>query len=744
MMKTLISVFIILLFTIGCKNASKDENLLHENLNVSAQKSLHVDFKYAPDWYVTNICLPDDSLKTLVGPLGQILYDYEGGVFQNEPGEKFFPYSNNRGFKTVVHILPDEQIKFTGQELFSPKVPIVKTFGEINGLSVIQETFSYSSDGLLKFSEKNNSKLSDVAREDIILTTIQNKTNESRILEPLLIINSEFPVIVSENVIMIDKRELYLSHRIINFRQNLGEFKTIAELEPIIIKANEIKEIAVVYDNGKPTSIVKDFNTRPDEAIKSLRNIKEMVIRYWEKESPVPANSILIPDKGIQNLIDASLRNIWQAREVKNGSLSFQVGPTCYRGLWTVDGAFILETATMVNKGLDARDGIEYMLSFQQPDGKFGRLESNFWKENGIVLWICVRHAILTQDKGWLKSIWPKLSKTVSFIKHLRETTLENEFPLDDGLIPPGYIDGGLDGGFPEYTNVYWNLLGLKAMLQAAAWLEEKDDLKEWQKEYDDFYSVFQKAAHRDMVKDSYGNIYLPIPMDPKDHSLPQRAQWAFCQAVYPGQIFTQDDPIAKGTLDMLHTTLQEGMVMGTGWIIDGIWNYFASFYGHACLWMGEGQRAAQSLYAFANHASPLLAWREEINPRDLERHFVGDMPHNWASAEFIRLAVHLLQVDRGNELHLFEGLPIEWTRAGMVTKLDGIATPFGKLNMKLQISEDGEKARLNLISLSDSSCEKVVVHLGRWAAGDPNKTLILDPEKDHNIEIQIEDLIGN
>ena len=33
-------------------------------------------------------------------------------------------------------------------------------------------------------------------------------------------------------------------------------------------------------------------------------------------------------------------------------------------------------------------------------------------------------------------------------------------------------------------------------------------------------------------------------------------------------------------------------------------------------------------------------------------------MPHNWASAEFIRLTVHLLALDRGDELHLLEGLP--------------------------------------------------------------------------------------
>jgi hypothetical protein len=40
----------------------------------------------------------------------------------------------------------------------------------------------------------------------------------------------------------------------------------------------------------------------------------------------------------------------------------------------------------------------------------------------------------------------------------------------------------------------------------------------------------------------------------------------------------------------------------------------------------------------------------------DLEE--VGDRPHDWANAEFIRLASHHLVFERGDELHLLEGVP--------------------------------------------------------------------------------------
>jgi hypothetical protein len=169
-----------------------------------------------------------------------------------------------------------------------------------------------------------------------------------------------------------------------------------------------------------------------------------------------------------------------------------------------------------------------------------------------------------------------------------------------------------------------------------------------------------------------------------------------------------------------------------------GIWNYFASFYGHAWLWQGDGRKAARALYAFANHAAPLLEWREEQSLKGGEFKKVGDMPHNWTSAEFIRLTIHLRALDRGNQLHLFEGLPAEWTQPGMVTKLNGIATPFGPLTMALHVSDDGKTARLTVAPLSDTACQGIVVHLAPWARAEGNAVIRLDPRQQNDREISL------
>ena len=81
-----------------------------------------------------------------------------------------------------------------------------------------------------------------------------------------------------------------------------------------------------------------------------------------------------------------------------------------------------------------------------------------------------------------------------------------------------------------------------------------------------------------------------------------------------------------------------QGLVYDTGWMRAGIWTYFASFYAHAALWNGQGREAAQVLYDFARHASPVRRLAQEQKPVGKGNEEVGDMPHNWASAEFIRL----------------------------------------------------------------------------------------------------------
>ena len=484
----------------------------------------------------------------------------------------------------------------------------------------------------------------------------------------------------------------------------------VAELSTVTLAAGETVHIDLAFDRHGYEG------PRPDDAM--FRAAQKCALDWWS-DAPLPFGVIEIPDRRIQDLIDSSVRNIYQARDLTvNGLPAFHVGPTCYRMLYVIDGAFLLETVALLGRGSDARAGLEYILGFQKEDGGF-ELKDKFWKETGIVLWTVARYARLTGDRAWLRGVWPRIVKAVDFIRRLRDRgeAGDPDSPMHR-LAPHGDIDGGIGCNlgeheqFPEFSNTYWLLAGLKAASESALWLGEAEAANKWNAEFEDMRRVFLETASAHLRTDRLGNRYLPIRLGADDS--PQKGQWAFCHAVHPGAVFAPEEPFVRGMLAMLDAAKVEGMVCDTGWIYYGLWTYFASFMGHAHLWAGDAAGALADLESLADHAAPVFVWREEQKPLGAgDEH--GDMPHNWASAEFIRLAFHLLAFERGSELHLFSGVTAHWLRDGAVTAVRGAATAFGPLTALLR--RDGRDIIVEVAPL-ERPCSAIVVHRSAWAPG--------------------------
>ena len=442
-----------------------------------------------------------------------------------------------------------------------------------------------------------------------------------------------------------------------------------------------------------------------DAAEKALKGARD----FWKKFD-LPYNVIRIPDPAMQGLLDSSIRNLRQAREVVDGKLRYQVGATIFRGIFVVDGSFMLDAEASLGRVKDARAGLETFLSFQKPDGAF-EMMPRYWKENGVMLWMIDRHVQLTGDRAWLEKNWGAVTGAVKTIQRLRKEASKDPKALNAGLIPDGLSDGGFLNGV-EYSNAYWTLIGLKSAVALAERMGKPEEAKAYRAEFEDMNAVFRKAAARDLYTDEFGNQMLPVPMARPLTDYPQMAQWAFCQAVYPGELFAPDDPLMVGTMNNLIDNEAEGLVRGTGWHKPGVWNYFGSFYAHDFLWLGDGQKAVRTAYAFANHASPMLVWIEEQSLQHHKTGYNGDMPHNWGSAEFIRLMLHLLVFERGDELHLLEGLPPTWLKPEAVTAVNKALTRFGEISLELRVSKDGRTATLNVTPPTRTPPSRIVVHL--------------------------------
>ena len=658
-----------------------------------------MDFRYSPIWGQTSICLPDEVQKTIVDDKGTLYYDY---IYQG-------PFN---GFN--ISMSPGlDSVENTGisQHLYSAKVPILST-------SIQNKAISYSTDifavaPALKQTSADSCELSKgfwgYPHNDLIIVNIKNRSEKDTSVIPKFFIKSAYPVLLSN-----DKKSISIDKRItVSFpeavasvikKQTGSDHDCILEFRPVIVKAGTVNNLPIAVNIG---SKAIQLSLSADEALL----YKTKAIDYWNTY-PLPYDHIVVPDTNIQNLIYSSIRNIYQAREIKKSLPAFQVGPTCYRGLWIIDGSFLLESMTFLGQGQDVRNGIEYMLSFQNKNGSVLLMDSH-WKETGIVLWVIQRHAQLTGDLAWLGTKWDNVVRAVSFIDTLRYRSMKEKNAPNFGLIPEGFSDGGLGKKTYEFTNVYWSLNGLKSAVDIALMLNKGREADLWKARYDTMFSDYRKAAIRSLKTDSCGNQAVPIFMI--DSSGIQRGQWAFCHAVFPGKLFSSDDPLMTGTMNMLKCNEREGLVYETGWQDKGVWNYFGSFYAHAWLWMGDGQKAARTMYAMANHASPMLVWREEQPIKSLKSYeMTGDMPHNWASAEFIRMIRHFIALERGEELHLFEALPPTWTKPEMRTSLKGVYTEFGILDVDLIVSKDGKIADISvdLNSSGHKPPSSVVIHL--------------------------------
>lgn len=548
-------------------------------------------------------------------------------------------------------------------------------------------------------------------RQDVLVLHLANRGPQGVTLEPALVIDSELPIQAGaegRSVTIGQTTTVFCPEGCHVLAESPGQM--VLGLGSVTLGPKEERRLAVGVLRGVE---------RPDGGLLFPRSaehgqqLRQQAQAFWQQVD-LPYGRLEVPDAGVQALLDGSIRNIYQAREIKRGLPAFQVGPTCYRGLWVVDGSFLMESVAFLGRADEARSGIHYLLGFQRADGAI-MLINGHWKETGIALWAVTRHARLTGDKAWLAGVWPKVERAWQYIGRLRQEASGDPKAPNYRLIPEGFSDGGLGETLPEYTNIYWTLAGMKAAVEAAEWLGRQDQARAWRAEYDDFYATFRKAAARDTRTDAHGNRYVPISMKPHKAS-PQKAQWAFLHAVFPGKVFAHDDELVLGNLAMLRAAECEGLVRDTGWVAQGVWNYFGSFYGHVWLWQHDGPKAAHTLYAMANHASPLLCWREEQMPQGEGPAICGDMPHNWASAEFIRLVRHLLVLERGEGLHLAEGVPPAWIVAGKRIRAAGVLTEFGPLEFEIAVSADGRTATIKLVPPSRNPPRRIVLHLDGWS----------------------------
>lgn len=627
------------------------------------------DFRYSPLAWQTAFCFPDDPHKSLVGQRGELRCGHPG--------------ADSKGlhwFSEVVEFsaLGMENDRVQYQRLESPGVPIVHTridrpegFLELTTFATNLPEEGRVDNVILEFvpgTEKALHAAPQVTIKSESALTMQTADGASSIYKgSQLFLVADAPVTLED-----DGYERV-------YRVRAGAASTRLPLRHLFRLPQE----------GQDVLKLKAHLDQPDRLLAAARE-------YWGRWSPLGGKVAWDQPERYGEFLVACARNIIQAREVKKGRLNFQVGPTVYRGLWVVDGHFLLEGARYLGYDAEAQQGLEATWGWQRADGGvFAAVQLEHWKDTGIAMFSLVRQAELSQDWSYFRKMQPNVLRAVRFLVDLRDKAKSEGGVMGYGLLPPGFGDGGLAGVRPEFTNILWVLAGLKSVTESADRLN-LSGFEDAKKFYGELRTAFLAAAQQEMRQHPGGFSYLPMLLkedaqwsapDEWDRPRPQSAQWALSHAIYPGLVFEKDDPIVKGHIALMQACTQEEVPVETGWIPhEGLWTYNAPFVAHVYLWAGLADWARQTFTGFLNHASPLYCWREEQPTRgSLVSDYVGDMPHNWASAECVIYLRHMLALEDGTSLRLLEGIGDLELSHRMPHRIAESPTRFGRIAMNLE-----------------------------------------------------------
>ncbi|HEY3443256.1 MAG TPA: hypothetical protein VGK29_21035 [Paludibaculum sp.] len=592
-----------------------------------------IDFRYSPLQHQATYCFPDDPYKSLVDQRGRLLYGNPG-----RKGADFYPTIVEFGLQGM------EERPVVRQTLDAPGVPVVTTRLEgPRGGALALITFATNRAG-------------EGRVDNVILTTASAAI-------PLITVHTRARLRVEGQSATLDDAAFLTLDRKASLR-NMGHAWQL-----------------VLPLNAAGTAVLLRFPQQgqkllPGEAQSLLAEVRA----WWRAWSPFGAGVEWQLPKPYDNFLRACGRNILQAREARQGRLTFQVGPTCYRGLWVVDGHFILESARYLGYEKDALEGLRTTWTYQRADGALDAGGGpEHYKDAAIAMFSTVRQCELSQDWTAFRELAPAIRRAAAFLRSRQDAA-------HGGLIVPGFADGGFTKGY-ELTNTLWALAGLRA---AAG----QPGMEELGRFHSELRAGLDAAVGREMVRHAAGFDYLPMVMkeDPAwqrsewERPRPQTAQWALSQAIYPGVEFEAGHAVVKGHMELMKACTQEDVPIETGWLPHGgLWTYNAAFAAHAYLWAGDLVWARQTFVGFLNHASPLYCWREEQPVRGSSvAGYVGDMPHNWASAECVLYLRHMLAMEDGQALRLLAGVGKADLAFGEPFRVRGTPTRFGVLDMEL------------------------------------------------------------
>jgi hypothetical protein len=419
-------------------------------------------------------------------------------------------------------------------------------------------------------------------------------------------------------------------------------------------------------------------------------------------EAKLARADLIVPPEAqkLRNAVRSNLAYIFIHRD---GSALYP-GSRTYARSWIRDSAVISSALLGMGYTEEVRRFIEWYAGFQFPDGKIPCCVD--WRgadsvpENdsrGEFIYTVVEYYRYTRDIGFIHEMWPAVAKAVHYIETLRQQRMTDEYKVSDkrlffGLMPDSISHEGYAARpVHSFWDGFWTLRGLKDAAELAVRVMDEPNASRFAELRDAFRKDLYASLNRTMAQH-------------KIAFLPGSAELGDFDATATAMIVNVGGEQANLPQEALRKSFNE------------YWDYFQKRRDNTVEWdaytpyevrtvealvrLGQRERALELMnYLLAdqrpqawNHWAEVV-WRDARSPK-----FLGDMPHAWIGAEFVRAVRSFFAYERDSDraLVLAAGIPQSWLDSDTGVGVQRLPTGFGTLSYSLR-REGPDELRLKL-----------------------------------------------
>jgi hypothetical protein len=381
-----------------------------------------------------------------------------------------------------------------------------------------------------------------------------------------------------------------------------------------------------------------------------------------------------------------------------------QPGARNYARSWIRDGAFSSTALLAMGFTEEPREFLRWFAGYQLPDGRIPCCVDHRGADlvpehdsHGQFIFAVAEYYRFTRDVGFLAEMWPNVVRAADAIGALRSERTTEAYRQPDteayfGLLPESISHEGYSAHpVHSYWDGFFALRGLKDVVTLAEVMVDDEAAAR--------FAALRDAFRRDLyasiarVMEQHRIDYIPGSAELADFDATSTAI-----AVSPvGELVNLPRPALEQTFERYYAHVQERLQHPLG---QEAYTPYELRNVAALIHMGERERANEILDLLVDDQRPTgwnqwqeVVWSDPTTPR-----FIGDMPHTWIGATFIRsvrtMFVHEAEAD--GALVIAAGLPASWVLNESGVSVRRLPTHFGVLSFTLAAA--GENAlRLRL-----------------------------------------------